>query len=154
MVDAHEVRIPLQRKSVKTGARVIQAKLELLLQTNEPGFATVDFIVDPGCGITSMPRILAEDRGIPIPSKDKIKIITVRTPTGNSQQRVRLGKIGVRVPGLASRIFYWSCHFVEPPSAPYMALLGLEGVLNDLRLIFDGTYSIEYPYGVLILEVT
>jgi hypothetical protein len=71
-----------------------------------------------------------------------------------SKQRVRLGKIGVRVPELTSRMFHWNCHFVEPPHAPHMALLGLEGVLNDLRLIFDGTYSLENPYGVLILEIT
>ena len=51
-------------------------------------------------------------------------------------------------------MFHWSCHFVEPPHAPYMALLGLDGVLNDLRLTFDGTYSLENPYGVLILEIT
>jgi len=154
MVDAHRVRIPLQAKSINTGARVIQANLKLLLQTSKPGFASVDFIVDPGCGITSMPRIVAEDRDIPIPSKDNIKTINVRTAAGRSKQRVRFGKIGVRVPGLPSRIFYWGCHFVEPPYAPYMALLGLEGVLNDLRMIFDGTYSIENPYGVLVLELT
>jgi hypothetical protein len=58
------------------------------------------------------------------------------------------------VPVLASRIFYWDCHFVEPPHAPYMPLLGLEGVINDLRMIFDGTYSIECPYGQLVLEAT
>jgi hypothetical protein len=34
---------------------VIQAKLKLLIQTSKPGFALVNFIVDPGCGITSLP---------------------------------------------------------------------------------------------------
>jgi hypothetical protein len=153
MVDARRVRIPLEGKFIETGARAIQAKLKLLVQTSKPGFESVDFIVDPGCGITSIPRVAAEEWGIPIPSKDKIKVINVRTSTGSNKQRVRLGKIGVRVPGLTSRMFHWSCHFVEPPHAPYMALLGLEGVLNDLRLIFDGTYSLENPYGVLILEI-
>ncbi len=153
MVDARQARIPLEGRSIGTGARIIQAKLKLLLQTRRPGFASVDFIVDPGCGITSMPRIVAEERGIPIPSEDSIKILSVRTSTGISKQRVRFGKIGVRVPGLSSGTFSWGCHFVEPPHAPHMALLGLGGVLDDLRLIFDGTYSIENPYGVLVLEV-
>jgi hypothetical protein len=153
MVGAHQVRIPLEGRSIETGARILQAKLKLLLQTSKPGFASVDFIVDPGCGITSIPRAVAEERGIPIPSKDNIKILNVRTPTGSSKQRVRFGKIGVRVPGLSSGTFFWGCHFVELPHAPYMALLGLGGVLDDLRLIFDGIYSIDNPYGVLILEL-
>ncbi|HZW31844.1 MAG TPA: hypothetical protein VFF52_14120, partial [Isosphaeraceae bacterium] len=87
-------------------------------------------------------------------SEDKIKKISVRSSVGSHEQRVRLGRIGVRVPGLASRSFSWACHFVEPPHAPHMALLGLEGVLKDLRLVFDGTYSFENPCGVLVLEMT
>jgi hypothetical protein len=35
-----------------------------------------------------------------------------------------------------------------------MSLLGLDGVLDDLRLIFDGSYSIDNPYGQLVLELT
>ena len=154
MVDADRVRIPLSVRSIKTGARVIQARVTLLLQSSEPSLVPVDFIVDPGCGITSMPRLVAEEHGIPIPARTTITKISVRSSTGSSVQRVRLGKIGVRVPGLSGRIFYWNCHFVEPPHAPYMSLLGLDGVLNDLRLIFDGTYSIENPYGQLVLELT
>jgi hypothetical protein len=154
MVEAHRVRIPLEEQWVASGARVIHARLKLLVQTSEAGFAWVDFLVDPGCGITSIPRSLAEKRGILIPTEDKIKTIGVRSSVGSQEQRVRLGKIGVRVPGLASRIFYWACHFVEPPHAPHTALLGLEGVLNDLRLIFEGTSSLENPCGVLVLEMT
>jgi hypothetical protein len=179
---------------------MIQPKVRLLLQTSKPSLVPVDFIVDPGCGITSMPRILAEDRGILIPGKDSIRRINVRSSTGSGVQRVRYGRIGVRVPGLASQNFgmvqtrvtlggvkprgllaerpcpdivwggnstaaprkkcypgsepfepgqnfYWNCHFVEPPHAPYTVLIGL-------RLIFDGTYSLEHPYGQLILELT
>jgi hypothetical protein len=152
VVAANQSRKPLTAKYISTGARVIQAKLELFVQTSRPGFASIGFIVDTGCGIASMPSIVAEERGIPLPGKNEITRINVRTSTGTSLQRVRLGKIGVRVPGLASKTFSWGCHFVEPPHAPYQPLLGLEGVLNDLRLIFDGTHSQEYPYGVLIVE--
>lgn len=152
MVDTHRVRLALEAKYLTTGARVIQAKLELFVQTSKPGFASVDFIVDTGCGIASIPSNVAEERGIPLPSKTDIRRINVRTATGMNVQRVRLGRIGVRVPGLAGKTFFWGCHFVEPPHAPYKPLLGLEGVLNDLRLIFDGTHSQESPYGLLILE--
>ncbi len=152
MVEADRLRIPLTGRSIKTGARIIQARFGLLIQNSQPGLVPVDFIVDPGCGISTMPRLVAEENGILIPPRKTIKQISVRSSTGSSLQRVRLGKIGVRVPGFSSRIFFWNCHFVEPPHAPYMSLLGLEGVLNDLRLIFDGTYSMENPYGQLILE--
>lgn len=152
MVEANRVRFPLSVRSIKTGARLVQARVSLLVQNNGPGLAPVDFIVDPGCGITTMPRLEAEENGIPLPPRNSIKEIGVRSSTGSGVQRVRLGQIGVRVPGLSSRIFFWNCHFVEPPHAPYMSLLGLDGVLNDLRLIFDGTYSIESPYGQLIVE--
>jgi len=90
MVDARRVRIPLEGKFIEAGAWAIQAKLKLFVQSSMPGFAPVNFIVDPGCGITSMPRVAAEDWGIPIPSNDNIKLINVRTSTGSSKQRVRL----------------------------------------------------------------
>jgi hypothetical protein len=60
MVDTHRVRIPLQARPVASGARVIHARLKLLVQTSKPSFASVDFLVDPGCGITSIPRTVAE----------------------------------------------------------------------------------------------
>jgi hypothetical protein len=152
MVEANRLYIPLSVRSIKTGARIIQARVSLLLQSSEPALIPVDFIVDPGCGISTMPRLLAEENGIPIPPRNTIKEISVRLSTGTGVQRVRFGQIGVRVPGFSGRIFFWNCHFVEPPHAPYMSLLGLDGVLNDLRLIFDGTYSMESPYGQLIVE--
>ena len=42
---------------------------------------------------------------MPIPGKRNIKTINVRTSAGRSKQRVRLGHIGVRVPGLPSKTF-------------------------------------------------
>jgi hypothetical protein len=154
MVDADRVHVPLSVRSIRTGGRVIQARVGLLLQGGGPGLVPADFIVDPGCGVTSIPRLVAEEHGIPIPPRTAITKISVRSSTGSNMQRVRPGKIGVRVPGLSGRTFYWNCHFVEPPHAPYMSLLGLDGVLDDLRLIFDGTYSIEHPHGRLTLELT
>jgi hypothetical protein len=58
----------------------------------------------------------------------------------------------VRVPGLEGREFIWPCHFVEPQGRPPAAALGLAGVIQDLRIIFDGTYALEARYGWLVLE--
>src|SRR5579883_391484 len=81
---------PPQAQSVASGARVIHARLKLLVQTSELGFAWVDFLVDPGCGITSIPRTLAEKRSILIPTESLFR----KPPKGaeeRSQGRQPLG---------------------------------------------------------------
>lgn len=153
MVDARRVGFPLRSRVLGSGARIVQARVPLLLQSPSPGFCPVDFIVDPGCGVTSVLRILAEQLGILIPGRDTIRKVEVRSSTGPGVQRVRPGKIGVRVPGLVRRILYGNCHFVEPPHVPYAALLGLADVLDDLRIIFDGTCSIDHPHGQVVFEL-
>jgi hypothetical protein len=39
-----------------------------------------------------------------------------------------------------------------PPPARARNLLGLTGVINQIRLIFDGTTSVQAPWGVLVVE--
>jgi hypothetical protein len=56
------------------------------------------------------------------------------------------------MPGLHGWTFDWPCHFVAHQGPPPKAVLGLAGVLDDLRIILDGTYALEAPYGWLILE--
>jgi hypothetical protein len=55
---------------------------------------------------------------------------------------------------------YWlPCYFVGDPDAPLdpnapapISLLGLSGVIDKLRLTFDGTSSLPAPHGNLIVE--
>jgi hypothetical protein len=108
-------------------------------------------IADSGAGLPTIPRILAEDLGIPIPDKSSLISLPTNTSAGAFEQRVRAGSITVRIPGLDGT-FTWPCHFVEPPHAPYMSLLGFGGVLNDLHIAFDGTYTLEAPYGNMVMR--
>jgi len=39
-----------------------------------------------------------------------------------------------------------------PPHTQALNLLGLTGVINQIRLSFDGTTSVQAPWGVLVVE--
>jgi hypothetical protein len=63
-----------------------------------------------------------------------------------------------RVVGMDPTDFVFPCYFLGDPSVPpppqARNLLGLTGVINQIRLTFDGTYSLVAPYGLLIVEKT
>jgi hypothetical protein len=71
-------------------------------------------------------------------------------------QEVRAGLLRVRIVGLGPTVYDFPCYFivdpiVPPPSQP-RNLLGLTGVVNEIRLGFDGARSIGAPHGSLIVE--
>jgi hypothetical protein len=122
----------------------------LEIRTRRHEFRTVDFLLDSGANVTAIPTSAARDWDIPF--SHKAIELEVRTALGRARQVVHPGDITVRVPGLEGREFIWPCHFVEHAGSPPSPVLGLAGVLQDLRIIFDGTYSQDAPYGSLILE--
>jgi hypothetical protein len=51
--------------------------------------------------------------------------------------------------------YVFPCYFVGDPNAPLAKtrnLLGLAGVINHVRLTFDGPPSVLAPFGVLVVE--
>jgi hypothetical protein len=52
--------------------------------------------------------------------------------------------------------FIFPCCFLGDPNVPPPArtwnLLGLTGVINQIRLCFDGTTSALAPWGILLVE--
>jgi hypothetical protein len=113
-------------------------------------FKEIEFQVDSAANVTTIPIATAEAKRLPIPTN--VIELEARTAVGKVRQRVHAGRLTVRVPGLVGREFVWPCHFVEAQGEPPPALLGLAGVLDDLRIPFDGTYALEAPYGWLVLE--
>jgi hypothetical protein len=111
---------------------------------------SIDFLVDTGSSVTTIPVLLASKHALLIPGRSVE--IPVRTIAGRIMQRRRVGTVVARIPGLQPYQFTWPCHFIEAPQSPANAALGLAGVLDDLRLSFDGTYRDEAPYGTLTLE--
>jgi hypothetical protein len=52
--------------------------------------------------------------------------------------------------------YVFPCYFLGdpdvPPPTPVKNLLGLSGVINQVRLGFDGTWSPGTPWGILVVE--
>jgi hypothetical protein len=60
-----------------------------------------------------------------------------------------------RIVGLDATEYVFPCYFLGDPNIPMADpknLLGLTGVINQVRLIFDGTPSLAAPKGVLVVE--
>lgn len=51
--------------------------------------------------------------------------------------------------------YHFPCYFVGDPSGPVPRsrnLLGQTGVIDQIRLSFDGTPTLLSPFGVLVVE--
>ena len=51
--------------------------------------------------------------------------------------------------------YLFPCYFLGDPNAPLansINLLGLTGVINQVRFTFDGATSTQAPCGVLVVE--
>ncbi len=143
------LHVPLvHRRLVTTGDDVLHAELTLELKTNRGTWEEFAFIVDPGTEMTTMPAELARMNDLPIP-RQPVRGLSFRG------QEVRRGLLRARIPGLDSTEYAFPCYFLGAPHAPIVDpknLLGLTGVVNQIRLIFDGTPSISARYGQLIVE--
>jgi len=127
---------------------VLQAKLELEVKNNQGTWDALDFIVDPGTEMTTMQASRARKLDLPIPKRP------VRGLVLNGQE-VRRGLLRARIPGLDPTEYIFPCYFLGDPNVPIRDpknLLGLTGVIDKIRLIFDGTPSGAAQYGLLIVE--
>ena len=96
-----------------------------------------------------MPAAEAKERDLPIPRKP-VPGLTL------SGQEVRAGLLRARIVGMDTIEYVFPCYFLgdpdRPPPTPLPNLLGLSGVINQVRLGFDGTSSVTAPHGVLVVE--
>jgi hypothetical protein len=70
--------------------------------------------------------------------------------------RLEVPIIGKTLRATGDTLLRFPCYFLgdpnnPPPLAP-IHLLGLTGVINQIRLYFDGTPATGMPYGRLIVE--
>ena len=69
--------------------------------------------------------------------------------------KIRSGLLRVQIPGMPATTYLFPCHAVGDPNSRQVRardLLGLTGVINQIRLTFDGTSSLVAPCGILIVE--
>jgi hypothetical protein len=127
---------------------VVRAELALEIKTDRGNWETVTFLLDSGTEMTTMPSADAQNRGLPLPK---------RPMPGLSLRglEVRSGLLRARIPGMDATEYIFPCYFLGDPNSSAVSprnLLGLTGVIDQIRLIFDGTPKPVAPRGVLVVE--
>jgi hypothetical protein len=143
------LELPLVHRTLKTtGDDVVHGELILELWTNQSSWETARFRVDSGTEMTTMPAYEARILNLPIPRR-AVPGITLR------RLAVRPGLIGARIVGMDATEYVFPCYFLGDPNVPVpdsMNLLGLTGVINQIRLTFDGPTSPQTPHGILVVQ--
>ena len=144
------LEVPLKYRTLRaTGDTVLWASLMLRLKTNQGAWKDIPFRLDPGTEMTTMPAFEARKLDLPIPKHPVSGLV----PHG---QEVRSGFLRARIVGMDLTEFVFPCYFVGDPNIPPRAqawnLLGLTGVINQIRLCFDGSTSALAPWGILLVE--
>jgi hypothetical protein len=144
------LKLPLRGRTLRTtGDLLLRAELVLSVRTSRGNWHHVLFLVDSGTEMTTMEASEARRQDLPIPRKP--------VPGLNLHgQEVRAGLLRVRIVGLDATEYNVPCYFLGDPNIPpppqARNLLGLTGVVNQIRLCFDGTPSVGAPHGSLIVE--
>ena len=143
------VEIPLAFRNLQTtGDKVLHAELDLELRTNQNTWVRLPFLFDSGTEMTTMPAADARRIDLPIPRRP-VRGLTFRG------QEARAGLLRARIVGLDLTEYTFPCYFLGDPAVPPAKpryLLGLTGVINQVRLILDGSYTLAAPDGQLIVE--
>jgi hypothetical protein len=143
------LEVPLVFRTLRTsGDDVLRAELVLRIKTDLGSWELIPSLVDSGTEMTTMPAGVAMNRRLPIP----------RRPVSGlafQGQEVRPGLLRARIPGMDATEYVFPCYSLgDPDVVPSNSrnLLGLTGVIDQIRLIFDGTPSLVAPRGLLIVE--
>ncbi len=151
MVSPRVLRVPLESYRVPgINETLIRVILKLSVRSAQNRFNEVRFQFDSATSICSMPVVRAVDLGVVMPHK--AVELSVKTAGGEKKQMRRQGHIQVVLPALGEDVFDWPCHFVEGAAMTETPLLGLVGVLDNLRLTLEGKYALEAPHGWLLVE--
>jgi len=146
----------LSRKLLATGDVLLRGELTLQLKDRNGVWKRRVFLVDSGSEMTTMSAFEARRLDLPIPQVATRGAVHVQTGL-----EIRSGYLSVRVRGMDAAEYALPCLFLGDPaaavrSAPAGAfsrrLLGLGGVVDKLRIFFDGTPGPSAPYGFLIVE--
>ncbi len=152
------IQVPLLGRIVQaTGDILVRAELRLLLKDRNGIWKPVKFLADSGAEMTTMPAVEARQINVPFPAAPVPGL--VHNQTGMS---IRAGLIRVRVAGMDATEYIFPCYFLGDPNTPLAlppqagnrprTLLGVTGVIDKLRLCFDGDPGPLAPYGYMIVE--
>jgi hypothetical protein len=145
------------RKIAATGDVVLRAELDLLLRDQDNALRPLTFRVDTATDMSTMPAWLARRLNLPLPRN------RVPSLTHASGLDVRNGFLRARVAGMDPVEYIFPCYFLgdpdvfpNPSQAPvlFRSLLGLTGVVDKIRLLFDGRPSSRARFGLLVVETS
>jgi hypothetical protein len=143
------LEVPLgYRKLRTTGDVVVHAELIMAIKTGRGTWEPLPFLIDSGTEMTTMPAGEAKHQNLPMP-RQPVKGLTFQG------LEVRSGLLRAQIPGMDATEYVFPCYFLGDPDARPVRprnLLGLTGVINQIRLIFDGTPSPVAQGGVLVVE--
>lgn len=130
----------------------LRAAVPLHVRDRLGGWVPLEFVVDSGAGVTSIPWSMASCLGIPI---GNTRVVT-QLVTGQGVVLINTWRhrIEVEFPALPGRGFVFDCQFPDVPgNVP--AVLGIGGdVLRQLTITLDGTPSPPHaPYGFVRIDL-
>jgi hypothetical protein len=114
------------------------------------------FILDSGASVSVMSVARAEDLQLPLPGPEaEVELAHQTADTASPvRRRVRPGRLHIQIPAIRDEPFDWPCYFRPDLPKETPPLLGLAGVLEDLRLTLDGVRSRGGVFfGYLLLEL-
>jgi hypothetical protein len=115
------------------------------------------FRVDSGTEMTTMPAALAKSLDLPMPKNP----VPGGIDLNGTRREVRAGLLRAQVDGLDATEYVFPCYFIGDPNAPSdphqpptfpRNLLGLTGVVDKIRILFDGTPRPNAPHGTMAVE--
>jgi hypothetical protein len=152
------LEVPLISKKVwATGDILLRAELDLLIRGDNGRWSPETFRVDSGTEVTSMAAARAKALDLPMPRNP------IFLDINGVKREVRMGLIRARVVGMDGTEHVFPCYFLGSPNAtpgPALSqivarnLLGLTGVVNQLRIGFDGRRAPSARHGVVVVEKT
>src|SRR3954451_12434440 len=104
-----QVRFPLEPYLTNTRIRTVRAKLELLVLTESRLFTPLRFMFDNGSGVTTIPCPTAQEHRIILPNEESMREVSTRTSGGDIKQRIRVGSVTIRIPGLGDDTYPLPC---------------------------------------------
>lgn len=150
--------VPLRHRILwATGDILLRGELELLLKDHTGAWVQETFRVDSGSEMTTMPAFTARQCGLPIPQRAVSGVVHHQTGL-----EIRSGYLRVQVMGMDRTEYVFPCFFLGDPNLPLgpqppsvngpRQLLGISGVVNQLRIAFDGDPTPGAQYGNVIVD--
>jgi hypothetical protein len=150
------LEVPLPSKRIwATGDVVLRAELDIFLRDENGALRPETFRVDSGTEMTLMAAMRARALDLPMPRNPIFLDIS------GIRREVRAGVLRAQIVGMDGTEFSVPCYFLGSPLAPTSPnqppilvrnLLGLTGVVDKLRIVFDGTPSPGAWHGIMVVE--